>query len=405
MRDISNDGLCKGKTTMIEIQSLKNLFHKHFLSDAEIIVRAPGRVELIGGHTDYNDGYVLPMAIDREAVVLARRRNDLTVRIFSEYFGEEIEFELSAGLNPDEKQWANYPRGVAALLLRAGKKLIGLDMYLSCNVPFGGGLSSSAAIEVAYAKTFLASVDDNFNPVELALLCREAENSYAGAPCGIMDQFISVLARKDHALLLDCRSREFRHIHIPFEKCSILIADTRVKHNLGESEYPIRQEQCRKAVEQLKTLNPSITSLRDVDTDMLKHHADSLDQLTLARARHVVTENIRVLEMARGLEENNPLLAGKAMNQSHDSLRDDYQVSCDELDFTADALRSYSGVYGARMSGGGFGGCVVALIDKSQAENISDKLKNEYHKKYNIEAGIFCTTASGGAGIITGTQA
>ncbi len=375
-------------------------FRKHFGYESQIIVRAPGRAELIGGHTDYNDGFVLPMAIEREAIIIAARREDKQVRIFSETLNEQIEFALDGAIVPDEPAWGNYAKGVAALLLRAGKELCGLDIYLTCNVPVGGGLSSSAAIEVAYAKAFLAAIDDNFDPVELALLCQEAEHSFAGSPCGIMDQFICVLARAGTALLLDCRSRGFRHIPMPSEQVTVLIADTKVKHNLGQSEYPVRQQQCKSALEKLKMFYPEISALRDVNIDMLNSQSGALEPIELARARHVITENQRVLDVAEALEKNNIALAGKLLNESHISLRDDYQVSCAELDFLAEKAQSLEGVYGARMSGGGFGGCIVAFVEPSKSEQISESLDEAYQEKFGITPSIFCTSAAGGAEII-----
>ncbi len=385
---------------MVDFERYENLFCEHFGHEGQIIVRAPGRAELIGGHTDYNDGFVLPMAIEREAIIVASRRTDKNVRIFSEAIGQEIEFTLDGSIIPGEPAWGNYAKGVAALLLRAGKDLCGLDIYLGCNIPLGGGLSSSAAIEVAYAKTFLAAIDDNFDPVELALLCQEAEHSFAGTPCGIMDQFICVLARKGTCLLLDCRSQGFRHIPMPTEKLAVLIADTRVKHNLGQSEYPIRQQQCKSALEKLKSFEPDISALRDVDMDMLSRYSEALEPMELARARHVVTENNRVLKLAEALEKGNLELAGRLLNESHQSLRDDYQVSCDELDFMAESAWELDGVFGARMSGGGFGGCVIAFVELTKAENISESLCNAYKRKFSIEPGIFCTFPAGGAEIL-----
>lgn len=375
-------------------------FRAQFGRDPELMVRSPGRVEVIGGHTDYNDGLVLPMAIDRQCIVVSAKRSDRKVRVFSEQFGQLCEFELSAGLTPTEPTWGNYAKGVAALLLRAGKELIGLDMYLICDVPIGGGLSSSAAIEVGYAKTFLASIDDALDPVELALLCQEAEHTFADSPCGIMDQFICVLARSGNALLLDCRSQRYEHVPLPLDRAAILIVDTRVKHELGNSEYPVRQRQCRQAVEALQHRLPKIKALRDVDPDMLDEHKDSLDPLLYARAKHVVTEGQRVLDAVAAFRTDDLAEAGRLMSQSHQSSRDDYQVSCDELDFLAENLCRCRGVYGARMSGGGFGGCVVALIERDVADAVEAKIIEVYEKKFNITPGVFTTSPAGGAEVI-----
>ena len=385
---------------MTDMSKHEEAFRKHFDCEPQIIVRAPGRVEVIGGHTDYNDGFVLPMAIDRQCLVLSARRTDRTVRLFSEHFGQTCEFELSAGLAPGEPGWGNYAKGVAALLLRVGKELVGLDMFLACDVPLGGGLSSSAAIEVGLAKSFLAGSDESFDPIDLALLCQETEHTFADSPCGIMDQFICVLARSGHALLLDCRSQQYEHVPMPLDKAAILIADTRVKHELGRSEYPVRRKQCEQAVEVLQQKLPAITALRDVDLMTLQRHKAVFDPLLYARAHHVVTENQRVLETAEAFKANDLSKAGELMSRSHRSCRDDYQISCEELDFLVDEACRCEGVYGARMSGGGFGGCIVALVDRRMGGQVKAKLTEAYRRKYGIAPGIFVTSAAGGAEVI-----
>jgi len=368
--------------------------------EPEIVVRAPGRVELIGNHTDYNDGFVLPMAIDRECLVLSRRRADKKVRIFSELFNEYAEFELDPQIKPGKPSWANYAKGVMALLLKAGKKLTGLDMTLACDVPAGGGLSSSAAIEVAYAKSFLAGTGETLDSVELALLCQQTEHQYAGTPCGIMDQFICALGKADHALLLDCRTKKYELVHVPFQHASILIADSKVKHDLGQSGYPLRRQQCFEVVDVVKKSIPNVTHLRDIDMNTLDQFKNKLDDVHYIRARHVLTENDRVMKMVEGFRNNDLALAGKMMSQSHASSRDDYDVSCEELNFMVQEVGGYQGVYGARMSGGGFGGCIVALVENDRAKEIEGKLSEAYLKKYGKQTSIFFTGAAAGAEVL-----
>jgi galactokinase len=389
-------------TTIVERvkNSMKELFSKIFGNQPSMVVRAPGRVEIIGGHTDYNEGYVLPMAIDKACWVYARKRNDNKVRLYSELYGRQCEFELNVSLSAGDPAWANYAKGVAHLLLQAGKKLVGLDMLIHCTVPSGGGLSSSAAIEVGYAKTFLAACGETMNPVDLALLCRKAEHTFANSPCGIMDQFISVMGKKDHALLIVCRSHEYELIHAPFEHASILVADSKVKHNLGESGYPLRRKQCEEAVRRLTEVLPVIRALRDVSLDQLDHYKNKLDDLQYQRAKHAISESDRVLKMTDAFKRSDLIQAGEMMNQSHNSLRDDYEVSCEELDFLVDRTRECSGVYGARMSGGGFGGCMVALVENGGAESISNHLCEAYMKRYGKHPDIFLTGASAGAEIL-----
>jgi len=375
-------------------------FRERFGIEPQIIVRSPGRVEIIGGHTDYNDGFVLPMAIEREAVMLAARRTDRTIRIYSDLFDETCEFEVSADLAAGKPSWANYAKGVAALLARAGKKLVGLDVLVSSTIPSGGGLSSSAALEVGYGRTMLAAAGETMDPVQLGLLAQKAEHDWAGAPCGIMDQFICVLGRAGHALLLDCRSQEFEHVAMAFDHAALLIADTRVKHDLGNSEYPVRRAQCEKAAAIIGRHERGVAALRDVDAAMLEKYKGRLDPLLYRRARHVVGEDQRVMEAAAGFRSGDLAAAGDAMNRSHESARDDYEISCEELNFLVDRVRECEGVYGARMSGGAFGGCIVALIDTARGEAIEARLTETYEKRFNISPGIFVTAAAGGAEVL-----
>jgi galactokinase len=375
-------------------------FQKQFNAPAEIVVRSPGRVELIGNHTDYNDGFVLPMAIDRQCVMVARRRSDRTVRIYSELFNEAVEFPLDPELKPGKPAWANYGKGVVALLLRAGKKLVGMDIYLTCDIPAGGGLSSSAALEVGYGKTLMAGSNEDLDPVDLALLCQQAEHTYAGAPCGIMDQFICALGEKDHALVLDCRTRKYELVPVPFQHASILIADTKVKHDLGSSGYPLRRKQCFEVVDIIKKELPKVTHLRDIDMKTLEKFKSKMDELHFMRARHILSENDRVLQMVEGFKKNDLKLAGRMMSKSHISSRDDYDVSCEELNYMVSEVSEFEGVYGARMSGGGFGGCIVALVENQFAAQIEKRLSAAYQKKYGKEPGIFFSGAAAGAEVV-----
>lgn len=384
---------------MKKIERLKQSFKARFKKDPQIIVRSPGRVEVIGGHTDYNDGWVLPMAIEREVLIAATPRSDDIVRVYSEYFDEEVSFRLSSSLAPGSPKWANYAKGVASLLIRAGKELIGEDIYLTSEIPAGGGLSSSAAIEVGYAKALLAAIDDFLDPLDLAKLCQEAEHNFANSPCGIMDQTVCILGKKGNLLLLDCRSLAFRYIPLP-EEAVILIADSKIKHDLGESQYPIRRRQCTEAVEILKSKLPDIKALRDITLEELNANKDLLTDILYKRARHVVGENNRVLRMAEALEKKDLKTAGDMMIQSHISLRDDYEVSCDELDLLVDLAMNSPGVFGARMSGGGFGGCIVALVEKGKEQSIEERIKQGYKKRFGQFPDVFTTGAATGAEVL-----
>ena len=370
------------------------------------IVRAPGRVNLIGEHTDYNDGFVFPMAIEREVRVAFRMREDDTVRYSSTMFpGEIIEFSLGAPIaKAPLGHWSNYVRGTAAALKNAGMPLGGMDALLTNSLAGGGGLSSSAAVEVATAQAFITLAGYNIEPMRLALLCQKAEHEYADVPCGIMDQMIVATAKIGHAMLFDCRSFLRKPIPIPSEDVRILIANTMVKHDLtgsdGRSEYAKRREQCRMGVTYFKTIDPSIKSLRDVTMEMVERATGQLDDVVLRRCRHVVSESARCLEAATAMIARNYQSVGALMRQSHLSLRDDYEVSCEELDFLSAEAMNVTGVYGARMTGGGFGGCVVALCTPSAVDPLTEHLKSTYLAKYSIDPVVFSTIATGGAGVM-----
>ncbi len=371
------------------------------------IVRAPGRVNLIGEHTDYNDGFVFPMAIEPEVRIACRLREDGLVRFSSTMFpGEITEFSIEGDIDKAPLgHWSNYPRGVAASLRNSGLPLVGMDALLTNSLPGGGGLSSSAAVEVATAQAFLTLAGHNVEPMRLALLCQKAEHEYAGVPCGIMDQMIVATARVGHAMLFDCRAFLRKPIPLPSEDVRVVIANTMVRHDLtgadGKSEYAKRREQCQAGVQYFRQFNPDIKSLRDVSIEMIEQATGKLDELILRRCRHVVSETARCQEAADQLVARNFEQFGKLMCQSHVSLRDDYQVSCEELDFMAEQAMQVSGVYGARMTGGGFGGCIVAVCKPSAVDALIDHLKTTYkNSKYGIDPVVFSTSATGGAGLM-----
>lgn len=381
---------------MISRSSIADCFNVHFSHQPELVVRAPGRVELIGGHTDYNDGYVLPLAIEHSCWAASAARDDQHVRVYSATADAVDEFDISADIEKSSNGWSNYVRGVAAMLARKGCRLTGADIYVDSDVPIGGGLSSSAALEIAIGKTLVGLASEYLELTELALLARQAEHDYAGTPCGIMDQFICVLGQKDHALLLDCRTQEYQHVPFP-DSAAVLVANSGVKHQLAESEYGLRQQQCHDAVAYFAGIRPDIRALRDVTEQMVRTHASQMEPVQAARAAHVVGENARVQALAAALQRNDLAAAGEQMSRSHVSLRDQYQVSCAELDFLVESVLSYDGVYGSRMSGGGFGGCTVTLVDRDHAQNVAEKLSEAYEQEYGRRCETIITTAAAGA--------
>jgi galactokinase len=363
------------------------------------LAAAPGRVNVIGEHTDYNDGFVLPMAIERYTTIAAAPNQTNVIRLRSSLGAGESLIDLMQPLRPGASgYWGNYPLGVVAGFLARGIKLAGFDAMIHTTVPLGGGLSSSAALEVATATLLESVTGQKLDPVEKALLCQRAEHEYAGMPCGIMDQFISALGRKDHLLLLDCRSHETRLVPMTDPAVSVLIINSNVKHELTGSEYPTRRKQCETAAAAL-----GVKSLRDATADRLEEQRGQLAQVIFRRARHVISEIERTELAAEGISAGNWPTVGQLMYASHDSLRDDYEVSCSELDAIveiASGLGIKGGVYGCRMTGGGFGGCAVALVQSESVPPITASLSGAYRSKTGIEPTLFVSRPAQGAMVL-----
>jgi len=379
------------------VARLRRAFTRHFGREPEILVRAPGRVNLIGEHTDYNDGFVLPAAIDRDVLFAASRRDDGRVRLWAVDLKDEDTFSLSALTRNEKKSWANYHRGVAAMLQARGFDLVGADVAFSSNVPIGAGLSSSAAVEVAAAYGFLTLSRQEMDRAQMALACQQAEHEYAGVPCGIMDQFISALGRADHALLIDCRDLSYQHVPIP-EDVRIVVADTGVRRALAGSEYRVRRSQCEEAVRLLQPVLPSIRALRDVSEEDLERYGHLLPEVVRRRARHVVSENQRVLDAVAALREANLERVGELFVASHRSLRDDYEVSSPELDAMVEAALEVPGCFGARLTGAGFGGCTVSLVRADAVDDFVFRLARSYQDRTGRKATVYVTRAADGVG-------
>ena len=379
-----------------------NLFSKTYGRPPRWIVAAPGRVNLIGEHTDYNDGFVLPTAIERYAVMAADKAADgkKIVQIHDVSGAEPAFIDISVPLKPGPPKWSNYPRGVIAGCLERNMNPDGLDVLLNSTVPLGSGLSSSASLEVCTATLIEAVTGRTIVPVEKALLCQKAEHVFAGVPCGIMDQFISVMGRQNNLLLLDCRSHQTQLVPMNDPAVSLVIANTNVKHELANGEYAQRRAQCETAVKIL-----GVPSLRDASPEALENGKGKMDDVVFRRARHVIGEIERTVHAAEAIRASNWPTAGQLMYASHRSLRDDYEVSCKELDIMveiAEGIGIKGGVFGCRMTGGGFGGCTVALVQTEQLDAISTKLAADYKKKTGIAATIFITRPAAGATIVKG---
>jgi len=381
-----------------EIEDIRQRFRKRFGGEAEVVVRSPGRVNLIGDHTDYNEGFVMPAAIRQGLWIAARSSRDATVAAYSETLQQGGRWLLEEG--PDSRRgWGNYVLGVASVLKRAGFRIAGAEILIDGDLPIGSGLSSSAAIEVGVAMALLglAGLDETVDQPELARLCQKAEHEYAGVPCGIMDQFCCLMGRKNHAVLLDCRTMEHRMVPFP-DDWTIAILDTQISRQLVAGEYAARQADCRRALQQAsQVLGRPLSSLRDLDRQALEALRGRIDQTALKRAAHVVTENDRVLAAAEAFEKADARALGEIMAASHASLRDDYQVSCRELDALVEIAGRTPGVIGARMTGAGFGGCAVAVAWKDAAEKLRQAVEQEYNTRADKPARILKTRPADGA--------
>ncbi|HET6893535.1 MAG TPA: galactokinase, partial [Pyrinomonadaceae bacterium] len=356
---------------MVDPVALANNFASVYGTPPKIF-SAPGRVNLIGEHTDYNEGFVLPMAIDRRTYVAAAPRTDERVRVRTLDLDDSAEFDLDQPTTQVEKRWLAYVAGTAWVLRRKQSYLGGADLMIASDVPIGGGLSSSAALEVAVGKALVSIAGTEIDPVTLALACQEAENVFVGARCGNMDQLTATLGKKDHALLIDCRSLETRQIPLNQLEVEIVVCNTNVKHELASSAYNQRRAECEQGVEILKQKLPSITSLRDVSIQDFAALEDDLPEPIRRRCRHVITENERTLRAAEACARGDKIELGSLMELSHESLRDDYEVSCFELDTIVELAWSHPAVFAARMTGGGFGGCSVNLVAPQQVSNFGD---------------------------------
>jgi len=376
-------------------------FQKHYGRAPRWIVAAPGRVNVIGEHTDYNDGFVLPMAIERYAIMAAdAAAAPGKISIYDAHFKENATIDVTAPVTKGSPKWSNYIRGVVAGFQRRGVTIPALDVAFMSTVPLGGGLSSSAALEVCTATLMEAATGKAIDPVEKALLAQQAEHEFAGVPCGIMDQFISALGREGHLLLLDCRTRKTELVPMSDPSVALLVINTNVKHELSGGEYAERRAQCEEAAR-----NIGAKSLRDVSPEQLEKAKGKMTEVVYRRARHVIGEIERTVHAAEGIRASNWPGVGNLMYASHASLRDDYEVSCAELDAVveiAEDIGYKGGVYGCRMTGGGFGGCCVALVKAAAVDGITKKIAADYKAKTGIEATLYSSRPAAGATIIQG---
>ncbi len=377
----------------VDYAALISRFEQRFGHRPAFLARAPGRVNLIGEHTDYNDGFVLPMAIDREVAVVGAPRDDRRIRLYALNFDDEAGFALDQLQRGEPADWSDYPRGVAWALREAGFDLAGFDGVLYGDVPIGSGLSSSAAIEMAVFMAFAACQPAlaGLDRVRAAKLAQRAENVFVGVNCGIMDQFVSALGQAGHALFIDCRSLDYAPVPMP-GGTAVVVVDTAAPRSLAASAYNERRAQCEAAARLL-----GVPALRDLSPEIFAQRRATLPALVAQRAEHVIYENRRVLDAVAALRAGDVATFGRLMNASHDSLRDLYEVSSPELDAVVEIARGVSGVYGARMTGAGFGGCAIALAEQTAVDALRDAVMREYPARTGRQPSIYVCTANDGA--------
>jgi galactokinase len=365
-----------------------------------LLVRSPGRVNLIGEHTDYNEGFVLPAAIDKSVVFAISPRADTGCRIVSLDFGQEIRFDIQ-DLGRSPLRWPDYLAGVIDQFVRGGYPIRGFQCVFGGDIPIGAGMSSSAAVEGGLAFAFNVMFGLKMDGVELARLAQRAENEFVGVNCGIMDQFVNIHGRENHVLKLDCRSLEFAYV--PFERTDLrlVVADTMVRRELASSEYNVRRAQCEEGVAVLRRYAPSVRSLRDVDLCLLEEHRAELDSVVYRRCDYVIRENIRVEQACRDLAEGDFRKFGERMRASHEGLRDGYEVSSPELDIIVESASMAEGVLGARMMGAGFGGCVIALVEEGAVPAFRERVGRAYESATGKVPNIHVVAISGGTHVIT----
>lgn len=380
---------------MLDVSGIKTGHRLRFQEEAAVF-SAPGRVNLIGEHTDYAEGFVMPAAINFATLAAISKRNDGNIVIYSKNFGEQVVHAMDSFPERGTGHWSDYPLGVIWVLRQAGVAVPPLSLTLHGDVPVGAGLSSSASIEVATMTAVLSLTEAKIPLPEVAKLCQRAENVYVGASCGIMDQFIACCGAENHALLLDCRSLEFRLAPIPSD-VSLVIANTMVKHSHAGGEYNTRRSEVEQGTAILQSHRPEIKFLRDATVEDLERWGHEMPPNVLKRCRHIITDSLRAVATADALDAGDLKTVGRLMAEAHVSYRDDFEASCKEADIMVELAAKEPGCIGARLTGGGFGGCTVNLVEAGQAETFSSRLADGYQKATGIQPEIYLCHASAGA--------
>jgi galactokinase len=381
------------------IDKISAIFHEQFGANPQIF-RSPGRVNIIGEHTDYNEGFVLPAAIDKAVYVAINSRPDAVISLYASGYNEKHDCTLDA-VKPSEKQWPNYILGVVDQLQKRGCKIGGFNLVVDGDIPIGAGLSSSAAVECAVAFALNNVFSLGLEKMEMVKLAQKAEHHFAGVMCGIMDQFASMFGKKDHVIKLDCRSLEYEYVPLNLKGIKIVLLNTNVKHSLSASAYNTRRQQCEQGVAWVKEKHPNINSLRDVTLQMLDEIVLPKDALIYTRCKYVVEEINRLLEGCEDLKSGDISALGQKMFQTHEGLSKQYEVSCKELDFLVDHVKQNPFVLGARMMGGGFGGCTINLVKEEGIEKLIEETSKVYLAKMNLSLTAYIARIEDGTSVVS----
>ena len=382
------------------LENINRTFREIFETAPTLNARAPGRANIIGEHTGYNGGFVLPGGIDRNIYTAASKSHNNIVNVYSYDFKKKISFNIDKLEYDDQNRWINYQKGVINELKSAGYEFSGFNMVIGGDIPVAAGLSSSAAVELAAAVTIRHLFRLKISSIELAKLCQRAENNFVGVKCGIMDQFASALARQDHAILLDCKTLKYEYIPIDLTDVLIVLCNTNKKRELVDSEYNRRKQECGSGAAFFKKFDNKIEFLRDVPGHLFEEKRSELSENIRKRCEHVIYENKRVVNCVKAFKKNYLADAGKLLFESHYSLKDLYEVSCRELDILVTIAEASIGSYGSRMMGAGFGGCTINLVSRQNIDEFSHRINYEYFKSTNIQPDIYICKTENGAGIL-----
>ncbi|WP_029284831.1 galactokinase [Pedobacter sp. R20-19] len=382
----------------MDIERLKSTFRGIYQTEP-ILVKSPGRINIIGEHTDYNGGFVMPAAINKAIYVAVSKRDDEEIHLYSESYQASYTSSVSA-IEKSDLGWANYVLGVADQLVKRGYKIGGFNLYLDGNVPLGAGLSSSAALECATAFALDHLNDLGISQMDLALISQKAEHVFAGVNCGIMDQFASVFGKQNHAVLLDCRTMEYEYIPLELDGYKLVLLNTNVKHSLSDSAYNKRRSQCEQGVAWISAHHPEVTSLRDANVNMLEEFVKLKDAEVYQKCKYVVEEIVRIQKAAEALKRGDLVALGKLMLETHEGLSQDYEVSCKELDFLVDYVKDLDHVLGARMMGGGFGGCTINIVKNEEIEALITEVSALYEKEFGLSLDAYVVETANGSSLI-----